>query len=144
MHTVDHRALHAAAILLAEATILGNLAVGQEHKLLDKLIRLLLLLGIYTQRLALLVEDELELLALEADSSILETLLTHRLSQRIEHHNLLGIVAHTRLNAGLRLGVGEAAVGVYHRTTKPLVKYLGILVELKDCRETEFLLIGAQ
>ena len=144
MNTIDHWSLHLLTVHCAICTELCHPAVGEQHKLLDKLICLLLLLGIDSERFAIIIQNKFELGTLEAHSTRLETTGTHLLRHIVQHRNLLGIVAHACLNTSLRLGIGEAAVGENNRTTKPLIKHLALLIELKDSREAQLLLIGAE
>ena len=145
MHAVDHRALRRAAALgPAFAAELRHAAVGQQHEFLDHLVRLLLLLEIDAQGLAVLVELEFHLLAVERDGAVLEPLCPQRLRQPVEGQHLFGIIPAARLDDLLRLGVGEAAVGVDDRAAEPLFEDFEILVEGEDRREAEARLVGAQ
>ena len=145
VHAVDHRAGHLAPILRdAVSAELRDAAVGQQHELLDHLVRLLLLLEVDAQRLAALVEAELHLLALERDGAVPEALAAQRLGQAVECQNLLGIVAAAGLDHLLCLGVGEAAVGVDDRAAEPLVEQVEVLVEREDRREAEARLVRTQ
>ena len=145
VHAIDHRARHGTALFAAAvAAELRHAAVGQQHELLDHLVRFLLLLEVDAQRPAVLVEPEFHLLAVERDRAVAEPLAAQSLGQTVERQNLLGVVAAARLDHLLRLGVGEAAVGVDHRAAEPFVENLEVLVEREDRRETETRLVGAQ
>ena len=66
VHAVNHRALRSAAALgPAFAAEFSHAAVGQQHELLDHLVRFLLLFEIDAQGFAVLVEAEFHLLAVE-------------------------------------------------------------------------------
>ena len=75
---------------------------------------------------------------------MLKTLLAQGLCQAIEGEYLLLIVALTRLDDSLRLLVGKATVGVYHRATKPLVEDVEVLVKGEDRREAQLILVRTQ
>ena len=144
VHAEDHRARHAARAHLAPRAELRHAAVGQQHELLDHAVGIGLLLDVDAYGLALFVEQELRLLAVESDGSVAEAARAQRAGQAVERLQLRGIVAAARLDALLRLGVGEAAVGVDHRAAEPLVEDLQVLVEGEHCREAEALLVGPQ
>ena len=118
--------------------------VSQEHKLLDKLVGLLLHLEIYTRRVSLLVEVELRLTTRECYCSLAESLLAECLSQSVECQNLIFEIALARLYYRLCLLVGEATVGVDYGATKPLLQYLTLLVDVENCRECELVLVWSQ
>ena len=75
VYTEDHCSWLAVS-LCAECR---HTAVGKEHKLLDKLICLLLHLEVYTRRLARLVKVELSLTAVKGNSTLAVSLLAHTL-----------------------------------------------------------------
>ena len=145
VYAVDHRALeHAALLAAALAAELRHAAVGQQHELLDHLVRLLLLLEVDLHGAARLVEAELHLVAVEGHGPLLEAPAAQRLRQTVERQHLLGIVAAAGLDDLLRLGIGEAAVGVDGRAAEPLVQQVEVLVEREDGREAEARLVGTQ
>ena len=77
VHTIDHRTRNLAPLLAhTVGAELGHTAVGQEHKLLDELVGLLLHLEIDLDGATRLVELEAHLLALEGNRSVLEALAT--------------------------------------------------------------------
>ena len=142
---VNHRTFDSAALVgLAFAAELRDAAVGQQHELLDHLVRFLLLLEIDAQRFACLVEFEFHLFAVEADRAVLEPLPAKRLRQPVERQYLFGVVAAARLDHLLRLGIGEAAVGVDHRAAEPLFEDVEVLIEGEDRRETETRFVRAE
>ena len=145
VYAEDHRAGYGPALFaLAVGAELRDAAVGQEHELFDHLVRLLLLLEVDAEGFAVLVEPELHLLAFERDGAGLESAGTHLLSQAVECEDLLGEVSAAGFDHLLRLGVGEAAVGVDDRAPEPFVEDVEILIEGEDGRETETRLVGAQ
>ena len=123
--------------------ILRYAAVGKEHKLLDKLVCLLLHLGVYAEGSALVIETEAHLIACKGYRAMLEAVVAQLLCKGVECEYLLFVVALASLDNLLRLLIGEAAVGVDDGASKPLILDLGILVECEYGREAELILVGA-
>ena len=121
-----------------------HLTVGQQHELLDQLVRLLDLLEIDTQRFAVLVQFEFGLLALEIDRTVAEAFAPQLLSQAIQLQNLYRHIALTGLYHLLRLLIGKPTVGIDHRPAKPLLLHLSLLVQLENGREAELFLMRSQ
>ena len=145
VYAEDHRAGHGPTLFVAAVGAeLRHAAVGQQHELLDHLVRLLLLLEVDAQRFAVFVEFEFHLLTFERDGAVLEAACAQGLGQAVEREDLLGEVAAAGLDHLLGLGVGEATVGVDDRAAEPLVEDLEILVHREDGREAEACLVGAQ
>ena len=93
---------------------------------------------------AAFIKLEFHLLAGERNRAVLEPLCAQSLRQPVERADFLGIVAAAGLDDLLRLGIGEAAVGVDGRAAEPLVQQVEVLVEREDGREAEARLVGTQ
>ena len=144
-------------------------AVGQQHEFLNQLIGIALPLEVGTRRAALLVDVEVQLLALEFHGTILESLVAQFLGQHVEQQQLLRILAlqvvgsqllvaveevgrglarsvlHTvLLQQFLHFLVGVAAVRLDDRMHHSVRAHLGILVKQEDDAVAQFFFVGAQ
>ena len=126
------------------SNLLCHGAVGQQHELLHQLVGIFRYLEIDAQRLALLVDFELHLVAVEVDGTRLEALFAQQLGQFVELLEFLHIVTLSRFESLLRLLVGKASValddGVYHTA----FLHLGPFVHLEDDAIGQLLLVGAK
>ena len=93
-----------------------------------------------------LVEPEFGLGAVEADGAVAEPLRVRmRLGQPVEGQHLFGVVAPAGLDDLLRLGVGEAAVGVDDRAAEPFVEeFRGPSLRVNTAEKAEARLVRAQ
>ena len=150
-------------MMLGLAYRLGYGLVGQQHKLLDELVGILRHLEVGRCRLALLVDVEVQLLAVELHGAVLEARCAQLLGQGIQLDELCGMLAliGILLRGGrgglasavdhpivlqylLHLLVGIAAVAAYDGVGQVPSLDVGILVEHEDDAVAQLVLIGAQ
>ena len=143
MHTIYKRL---GGLSLGNFTdVLGHLAVGQEHELLDEFVGILGHMDMYTSGLTLLVNVKLNLLAVERHrSTLLEAATAQLLSHLIEHGQLLGQVALARFQDVLSLLIGEAPVAAGDGVANFVFLHLGLGIHLHNDRVGKFILIGAE
>ena len=118
--------------------------VGEQHKLLDKPIRLFCLLEINAEGLAVFVDFKLDFGTFKRDRTIAETLVAENLGEVPTFENLFRKVALAGFDHSLSLFVAETAVGIDDSLAEPLFLNICVLVKFKNCRKTEFVLIGAK
>ena len=123
---------------------LRHFTVGQQHKLLDQLVRLLDLLEIDTQRFPVFVQFEFRLLAFEIDRTVAEPFAPKFLGQSVQLQNFFNHIAFAGLDHLLCLLIGKPTVGIDHRPPEPLLQHLCFFVQFENSRKTEFFLMRPQ
>ena len=144
MNPVYERAIAVLHSFALAAYEFGHLAIGQQHELLDQLVRLFDLLEINAQRFAVLVQFELRLVALEIDRTVAETLGAQLLSQVVQQQDFVGQIASSRFDHVLRFLISEPAVGINHRPPEPFLLHFGFGAQLENRRKTQFFFVRAQ
>ena len=142
MNTVRQRLGFGALLDLAYA--LGHRTVGQQHELLDELCGVVRLLEVRTGRLAVLVDVEVQFLAIELHGTTFEATLTQAFGQSVQRAQLLSIVAVLARQYLLHLLVGIAAVALDDRMGYMKVLHVRFVVQQEDDRVAELLLVRTQ
>ena len=138
-------------------------AVGKQHELLDELVGILRFLEVAACRLALLVNVEAQLLAVELHGTVFESCGTQSLGESVESDELpcifsnivLAICRKRSRFAGavndavllqnvLNLLVGKASVALYHAVYKSPAQHLALFVHVEDNAVCQFLFVGTQ
>ena len=122
----------------------GDGAVGQQHEFLDELVGVFAFLEVNRYGMALVVDVEAHLGAVKFHRAIVVTLSAQYLGQAVEGEYLVAHVALAGLDDGLSLVVCKAAVGAYDGAADLAAEHAGAVVHLKDYRESELFLVGAQ
>ena len=123
---------------------LGHREVGEKHELLDEFVGIFRLLEIDAHGLAVLVDLEAHLCAVELEGALLVTAAAELLGKRVEGGQLAGELTVPGLDNLLGLLIGEAAVALDHRAADSRIDHVGLLIELEHCGEGELLLVGTQ
>ena len=126
------------------ADAFGHRAVGQQHEFLDELVGVLALLEIHGEGLALLVDLEAHLRAVEVHAARLEAFGAQDFGEAVQLAQLFGVVAVLAFEDFLHLFVAVAAVAARHRVGQMPVLHLAFFVDFKHDAVGQLVFVGAQ
>ncbi len=117
--------------------VLGHLPVGEQHEILNQLVGFLHLADVDADRLSLVIQVEPDLLGLEVERALLESLLPQGRGHFIEGGDFFAVLPLSRLDDGLHLFVGEPPVRMDHGFPDPGVVHRPFFIHLEHSRETK-------